>query len=126
MRQLPVALALLSLAVAAASVGAQNVQVGVCATPDSVAFRGQNRLTDDVLRADVGIAPRSTINSRVLTRAMKDLYATNQFESNIQVTCEEIAGKAVLIFNLQERRILSDVRVDWRREGVSGRRQRPR
>jgi outer membrane protein insertion porin family len=121
MRQLCVALALLGFgtAVTASAVGAQTPQPGACATPDSVAFRVLNRailghdsLTDDVLRADVGIAPKSTINSRILDRAMRDLYATNQFESDIRASCEILSGKAVLIFSLRERRILSDVKVE--------------
>ena len=47
---------------------------------------------------------------------MKDLYATNQFESDIHVTCESSTGKTILIFNLRERRILSDVKVDGREQ----------
>ena len=83
---------------------------GVCVTPDSVAFRGQKRVTDDVLRAGVGIAPKSTINSRITSRAIRDLYATNQFE-DVRVSCETAGGKAVLVFNVRERAVLSDVKV---------------
>lgn len=121
MRQLRVALALLGIgtAVAASTAGAQTAQPGACATPDSVAFRvlnrnnhGRDSLTDDVLRADVGIAPKSTINSRILDRAMRDLYATNQFESDIRAACETVGGRTLLVFTLRERRVLSDVKVE--------------
>ncbi|HEX3866482.1 MAG TPA: POTRA domain-containing protein, partial [Gemmatimonadaceae bacterium] len=80
--------------------------------PDSIAFRGQSRLTDDQLRAGAGIAPKARVSFPALSRAIRDLYATNQFESDIRTSCETINGKAVLIFNLKERRILSDVRVE--------------
>ncbi len=110
MRQSRLILALLGVVVAAPVARAQNAAIGQCATPDSVAFRGQKGITEDQLRADVGIQPKSDVNSRVQTRALRDLYATNQFD-NISISCEVSNGKAILIFNLQERPVLSDVRV---------------
>jgi outer membrane protein insertion porin family len=104
-------LALLGVVVAGSAAQAQDASTGPCATPDSVAFRGNKRIHDDELRSDVGITPKSTINSRILTRALRGLYATNQFEDNIRSDCEIIDGKAVLVFTLQERRVLSDVTV---------------
>src|SRR5581483_5950776 len=99
MRQTRFVLAALGLAMAASTAHAQQeANVGACATPDSVAFRGNKRITDDVLRADVGITPKSTINQRTLTRAIRDLYATNQFESDIRTSCDVANGKSVLIF----------------------------
>jgi len=83
---------------------------GACATPDSVAFRGNNRVGDAALRGDVGIAPGSTLNYRVLQRAIKNLYATTQFE-DIQVRCEVAGGRALLAFELKERPLLGDVDV---------------
>lgn len=103
-------LALLGLGVAGTAIQAQEA-TGACATPDSIAFRGNQRLKDDELRGDIGIAPKTALNSRVLSRALRDLYATNQFESDLSTSCEIIAGKAVLVFNLHERRVLSDVSV---------------
>jgi outer membrane protein insertion porin family len=88
-----------------------NATTGPCATPDSVAFRGLSRIPEADVRADVDIAPKSTINSRIVTRALKNLYATNNFESNGTATCESIAGKSILVFTLTERRILSEVSV---------------
>ena len=80
MRQLRFLPALLGLLVAASAVQAQDAATGPCATPDSVAFRGQSRIPEGDLRADVGIAPKSKINSRILDRAIRDLYATNNFD----------------------------------------------
>src|SRR2546427_11898401 len=97
---------------AAATARAQDVATpGACATPDSVAFRGNSRITDDLLRADVGISPRTTLSSRDVTRAIKNLYATGQFEENIANTCEIVNGKTLSVFTLKERRVLSDVNV---------------
>ena len=103
-------LGILAVLAASSVARAQDAAAGACATPDSVAFRGQKRVADDVLRAGVGIAPKSTISSRVLSRAIRDLYATNQFE-DVRTSCEVAAGKAVLIFTVRERPVLSDVKV---------------
>jgi outer membrane protein insertion porin family len=104
-------LAAFGLAAATSVAHAQDVATGPCATPDSIAFRGNERIKDAELRSDVGIAPKTTINTRVLRRAIADLYATNQFESDIGTSCENIGGKTTLVFKLSERRILSDVKV---------------
>lgn len=90
---------------------AQQTTAGACATPDSIAFRGQKRTSDDILRSGVGIAPRTTINGRQLSRAIRDLYATNLFDE-ITPTCETVDGKTLLVFTLRERPVLSDIRVE--------------
>src|SRR5438132_993299 len=99
--------AVLVATVTAGAIHAQDVATpGACATPDSVAFRGNARITDDLLRADVGIAPRTTLSSRDIDRATKNLYATGQFEEGIPSTCEIVNGKTLLVFTLRERRVL--------------------
>src|SRR5262245_481311 len=112
MRYLRVALACTLLGGTVSAVSAQQtVAVGQCATPDSIAFRGQKRTSDDVLRSGVGITPKSAINGRSITKAIKDLYATNLFD-DVRVTCEFVSGKALLVFHLRERPILSDIKVE--------------
>src|SRR5438093_704174 len=101
MRLVRIALPAIALLATSSALMAQGTPAlgGPCATPDSVAFRGQNRIPESQLRADVGIAPKSAVNSRVLTRALRDLYATNQFEATkLRTFCDSIGGKAVLIF----------------------------
>jgi outer membrane protein insertion porin family len=101
------------LAVAAAPVfGQDGVPVtGACATPDSVVFRGNQRISDAMLRGDAGIAPKSAVNYRLLQRAIKNLFATGQFE-DVGVTCEPGAGnRSVLVFTVRERPVLGDVNV---------------
>ena len=53
---------------------------------------------------------KTAINARIQTRALRDLYATNQFD-NISISCEVANGKAILVFSVKERPILSDVKV---------------
>src|SRR5262245_48742763 len=109
MRYLRVALACTLLVGTASAVSAQQaVAVGQCATPDSIAFRGQKQTSDDVLRSGVGITPKSAITGRSITKAIKDLYATNLFD-DVRVTCEFVNRKALLVFHLRERPILRDV-----------------
>jgi outer membrane protein insertion porin family len=103
-------LSLAGLLAAVSAAQAQDATLGPCATPDSIAFRGQKLVTDEVLRAGVGIAPKSTINGRITTRAIRDLYATNQFQ-DVRTSCEVVGGKSILIFNVAERPVLSDVKV---------------
>src|SRR5215468_8936655 len=113
MRYLRFALAsaILAAGTSSAAFAQQAAPIGQCATPDSIAFRGQVKTSDDVLRAGVGITPKSTINARTLPKAIRDLYATNLFD-DIRADCEVVDGKAILVFNLKERPILSDIKVE--------------
>ena len=84
---------------------------GPCATPDSVVFRGNQRISEQMLRGDAGISPGVTLSSGVLQRAIKNLFATGQFD-DIQTSCNIGAnGKAILAFDLKERPVLRDVDV---------------
>ncbi|HJQ20175.1 MAG TPA: outer membrane protein assembly factor BamA [Gemmatimonadaceae bacterium] len=96
----------------------ESAVAGACARPDSVAFRGNARVSDPALRGDVGITPGSELNYRTLQRAIKNLYATTQFE-DIRVHCDVAAGRAILAFELKERELLGDVDVRGA-ERVSG------
>ena len=89
-----------------------NVPVtGPCATPDSVVFRGNQRISETMLRGDAGISPGVALSAGVLQRAIKNLYATGQFD-DIATSCSVGAnGKAVLAFDVRERPVLSDVDV---------------
>src|SRR5689334_1428715 len=113
MRQLRLAPLVVAIVLGTASaVSAQDTPaVGQCSTPDSIAFRGASPDKNDMLRSGVGIAPKTAINGRLLSKAVKDLYATNLFDDVLPV-CEIVDGKSLLIFNLKERPILSDVRVE--------------
>ena len=81
-RVVGISIALSALASVAAA--QEPTVTGACAKPDSVAFRGNARVGESALRGDVGIAPGSPLSYRALQRAIKNLYATTQFE-DIQV-----------------------------------------
>ncbi|MFL5615580.1 MAG: outer membrane protein assembly factor BamA [Gemmatimonadaceae bacterium] len=84
---------------------------GPCATPDSVVFRGNQRISETMLRGDAGIAPGVALSSGVLQRAIKNLYATGQFD-DIRTECIIAAGgKAILAFDIKERPVLGLVDV---------------
>lgn len=110
MRYLRSALVVAGLLGVGSALGAQQSSVGACATPDSIAFRGNHRISDDVLRSDVGIAPKTTINGRITSRAIRDLYATNQFDI-VTTSCEQVNDKTLLVFHIRERRLLASVKV---------------
>ena len=96
---------------AASSLAAQETgTAGACARPDSVAFRGNSRVTESALRADITIVPGTPFNYRTLQRAIRNLYATSQFE-DVQVKCEIAAGKTVIAFELKERPLLGELDV---------------
>jgi outer membrane protein insertion porin family len=85
--------------------------IGPCATPDSVVFRGNQRISETMLRGDAGIAPGVALSSGVLQRAIKNLYATGQFD-DIRTECVIAAGnKAILAFDIKERVVLGSVDV---------------
>ena len=99
------------LLVLASGLVAQEAPVGgACARPDSVAFRGNGRVGEAALRGDVGITPGGALSYRTLQRAIKNLYATAQFD-DIQVTCAVANGHAILAFDVRERPLLGDVDV---------------
>ena len=89
-----------------------NVPVtGPCATPDSVVFHGNQRISETMLRGDAGISPGVALSSGVLQRAIKNLFATGQFD-DVATSCNiGTNGKAILTFDMKERPVLSDVDV---------------
>jgi outer membrane protein insertion porin family len=99
------------LLVASAAATAQDASVtGACSKPDSIAFRGNLRVAETALRGDLNIDAGSALNYRAIQRAIKNLYATQQFE-DVQVRCEVADGRAILAFELKERPLLGDVDV---------------
>jgi outer membrane protein insertion porin family len=101
------ALSALVLGVASAA-GAQ--EGAACARPDTVAFRGNSRVAEPALRADVGITPGTNINYRTLQRAIRNLFATAQFD-DVRVQCEVTGGRSLLAFEVVERPVLGEVDV---------------
>jgi outer membrane protein insertion porin family len=106
-------LSLLAAVSAAAAAGAQQSPVaGRCATPDALAFRGSTRTAESALRAETGITPGTAVNYRDVQRAVRNLFATGQFD-DVRASCEVSAdaSRATLVFDLRERPLLSDIEV---------------
>ena len=100
-----------ALLATASSLAAQEPSAaGACANPDSIAFRGNSRVAESALRADVTIVPGTPFNYRTLQRAIKNLYATTQFE-DVQVRCELAGGRTVIAFEVKERPLLGELDV---------------
>jgi outer membrane protein insertion porin family len=111
MRKLP--FSLLAAGFLGTAAGAQESAVaGRCATPDAVAFRGMTRTPESALRAETGITPGTAVNYRDIQRAVRNLFATGQFD-DVRAACELSDGgnRATLVFDLRERPLLSDIEV---------------
>ena len=83
-----------------------------CAIPDSVAVSGISRIPKSTVIADAGLKPGDTLNYRVVQRAIKNLFATGNYD-DIQVHCDvnPVSGKATLLVHLIERPLLASVTV---------------
>src|SRR6267378_6959298 len=92
-----VGVSIVLLAVGSTAHAQEPAVTGACAKPDSVAFVGNVRVAESALRGDVGIAPGTDLSYRTLQRAIKNLYATAQFD-DIQVRCQVVGGRALLTF----------------------------
>jgi outer membrane protein insertion porin family len=85
---------------------------GRCATPDSIAVRGNQRVSEETIRSDAGLAPRAQLNFRDVQRALKSLYTTGQFDdANISCSVDPASGRATLVLGVRERPVLESVRV---------------
>lgn len=91
---------------------AQDVASGRCAKPDTLVLRGNQRVSDGTIRAELGFTPGSTLNARIVQRGVKALYATTQFD-DVRVTCEiaPLPGKAAIVVAVTERPLLGEVSV---------------
>ena len=105
-------LSFLPLAVVLASAPALAQDVGRCATPDSIAVRGNARTLESSIVADAALAPGATLNFPAFERAIKAVFATGQYD-DVQLTCVvSPAGEhATLIIVVKERPLLGDVKV---------------
>ncbi|HEX6535644.1 MAG TPA: outer membrane protein assembly factor BamA [Gemmatimonadaceae bacterium] len=98
----------LAIVLAAAGARAQQPQqANPCSTPDSVAVRGNLRVSTATVLGDAGILKGDTLNFRVAQRAIRNLYATGQF-SDVKMTCavDPASGKATIVFSVIERPML--------------------
>lgn len=106
------AFSLLLFAVVPGVLSAQDITAGRCATPDSIAVRGNQRVDVGTIIATTALVPGTQLNYRILQRAIRDLYETGNFET-VNLTCE-VTGtpeRALLTFNVAERPVLEAVQI---------------
>jgi outer membrane protein insertion porin family len=115
-------LAVLAMLATPRSAPAQDPRAagGICSRPDSVAVRGNQRVGSSVIRTDAGITAGDTLNLVAVKRALRDLFATGQFD-DVQLLCEPspAGDRATLVIQVKERLVLGDVEVRGT-EHVSG------
>ncbi len=85
---------------------------GRCATPDSVAVRGNKRVTEMTVMADAGIVAGTLLNFKAVQRSLRALYETGQFET-VRVACDldDTNNKATLVLEVKERPMLMEADV---------------
>ena len=112
--------AVLATVPAAAALHAQEptpppgAESGRCATPDSIAIVGNSRVSAATIRADAGLTAGQQLNVRTIQRAIKDLFATGNFD-DVRVSCvggDATTPRATLVVSVVERPVLGDVAVE--------------
>ena len=104
-------IALFASVVAPRVAAAQDV-TGRCASPDSIAIRGNTRTPDARIRGEMGLTPGSPLNFPSIQRSMKGLYALNLFD-DVQLLCdlESVPDKVLTVIQVRERAILGELKV---------------
>ena len=128
----PLALLLLGLfAAAAPSARAQQPSADAgpgarCVSPDTILVAGNSRVSEGSIRTDAALPTGTPLNYRVLQRAIKDLFATGQFD-DVRLSCADggAGGRSALLITVRERPLLADVTVEGT-DRVSGRSVRDR
>jgi len=103
--------ALVAAIVSVRPLAAQDA-TGRCTTPDSIAVRGNGRVADQRIRTEAGLSIGAPLNFPAIQRAIKALYALNEFD-NVEVQCdlESVSGKALVVLAVSERALLGDLSV---------------
>ncbi len=117
MHRVPVVALAIFLAVAPAPALAQTAETGRCLAPDSLDVRGASRVSRESVIATSGFVPKDTLDFPRIQRAIRDLFATGDFDS-VEITCGVETGGplTVLQIDVKERTLLGQVRVVGPRE----------
>jgi outer membrane protein insertion porin family len=100
----------LALAPALQGLGAQDAATqGRCATPDSIAVRGNKRITELTVLADAGLVAGTLLNAKGVQRSIRALYETGQFDQ-VEIACDldDTKDRAVLVVQVRERPMLME------------------
>lgn len=99
--------AVMALVCASGPLAAQDATTGPCATPETIDIRGNTRADPAVIHTTSGLTEGAPLSARDISRAIKALYATQNFD-DVQILCRvNAAGKGVLVIALKERPVLS-------------------
>lgn len=96
-----------------AAASAQVDQTSRCAMPDSIAIVGAKRVTQSSIREKIDFKAGEELATPVIERAIRAVFAIGQFEPGIVSRCdvESVPGKVLLVFDVKERALLGDIRV---------------
>lgn len=99
-----------ALAATAAAAEAQNPAAGSLVRIDSITARGNVRLAEQAVTGVAGIQPGTMNSGYDIQRAIKNLWATGQYE-DIAVSVDGSSGRNVLIIEVVERPVTRLVRI---------------
>ncbi len=111
-----VALGVGGFAPSAVAVAQDSTVVGRCAKPDSIGVTGNSRVPEASIRSDIGLAPGTQLNAKLLQDGVKALFATGQFD-DVQVMCDVSAplpngtNRTTLVVQVKERPVLGALSV---------------
>ena len=82
---------------------------GRCTTPDSIAVRGNKRVTTNDVITEAGLLAGTQLNYKAVQRAIKALYQSGQYE-RVGITCDldDERNFATLAIEVNGRRLTSD------------------
>ncbi len=104
----------LALILASAPVFAQQqppAAAASCVAPDSIAILGNNRVSESIIRGQIGLAPGETLTATDIQRAIRSLYSLGQF-GDVRVDCVLLTGgSSRLEFHVTELPVLGEVTV---------------
>jgi len=85
---------------------------GRCTTPDSIAVRGYARVAESKIRTEGALTPGTPLNFPGVQRAIKAIYALNEFDA-VDVVCdlESVKDKSIIAIVVKERALLGDLKV---------------
>ncbi len=101
----------LMMTLAPGVLGAQDV-AGKCTAPDSIAVRGNVRVADSKIRTEAALTAGTPLNFPGVQRAIKAVYALNEFDA-VDVLCdlESVPDRVIIAVLVKERAVLGDLKV---------------
>ncbi len=89
-----------------------STTVAACSRPDSVIVTGNVRVSDADVRSTAGIASGAQLNFILIQHALRNLFATGQFEhARVDCVLDSLTGQARLVITVEERPVLGSLSV---------------